>query len=105
MDLSNYSVDELSKLKTDIDREIRQRRKQEAKEAQKELKAVAEKYGFSLNELVGAPQAGGGQKAKAKALYCHPGDASKTWSGRGRRPNWIKEWEEQGRNIDELRVD
>lgn len=104
MDLSGYSVNELNKLKADIDREIRQRRKQQAKEAQRELKAVAEKYGFALNELVGNAQPASGQKAKAKAIYQHPEDPSKTWSGRGRRPRWINEWEQKGRNIDELRV-
>ncbi|RLK50845.1 DNA-binding protein H-NS [Alkalispirillum mobile] len=104
MDLSGYSISELNKLKTDIEREVRQRRKQQAKEAQRELKAVADKYGFSLNELVGNASTGGGQKAKAKAVYQHPEDPSKTWSGRGRRPRWINEWEQQGRDIDELRV-
>lgn len=103
MNLSKYSTQELNQLKRDIDRELKSRRKEDAKKAQKELKSVAEKYGFNLNELV-AGQAARTSKGKAPARFRHPDDPGKTWSGRGRKPVWIKEWESAGRSLDELRV-
>lgn len=103
MNLSKYSTQELNQLKRDIDKELKSRRKEDAKQAQKELKSVAEKYGFNLNELVGA-QTPRGSKGTAPARFRHPNDPSKTWSGRGRKPVWIKEWESAGRSLDELRV-
>jgi len=105
MNLTKYSSQELRQLKQDIDKELKKRRKDEVKLAQKELKSVAERYGFSLSELLAA-QAGKASEAGAKggAKYQHPEDAGKTWSGRGRKPAWVKDWEGRGRSIEDLRV-
>lgn len=106
MDLSKYSSQELRQLKKDIDREIESRRKEDAKKAQQEIKQVAERYGFNLTDLVGGqPSKPKTTRAKGKVRFQHPSDASKTWSGRGRKPVWIKEWEASGRSLDEIRVD
>lgn len=109
MDLSNYSSKELRDLQRQIEREIESRRKEEAREAQRELKAVAEKYGFSLTDLVGGggskPRSSGGGRAKGPIKYRHPTDPSKGWTGKGRKPAWLKEWESEGKSVDELRVD
>lgn len=104
MDLSKYSSEELRQLKSDIDAELTARRHEDARLAQRELKSVAEKYGFSLNELVGAAAP---KKAAAKpstVRFRHPEDPGKVWSGRGRKPVWVKEWEHAGRPLEKLRV-
>lgn len=103
MNLSKYSSQELRQLKVEIDKELKKRRKDEVKQAQKELRTVAERYGFSLSELLSAQPAKAGA-SKAGAKFRHPEDAGKTWSGRGRKPAWVKEWEGQGRSLDELRI-
>ena len=103
MDLSKYTPDELQWLKKDIDKELASRRKTDVKKAQKELKAVAERYGFTVNELVSG-QAAGTAQTKKEVRFSHPGDSNKTWSGRGRKPVWVKEWEASGRAVEELRV-
>ncbi|MDR9432751.1 MAG: H-NS histone family protein [Spiribacter sp.] len=103
MDFSNYTTGQLNELKKDIDKEISARRKDDAKKAQQELKSVAERYGFTLSDLV----AGQSKKTRSqtKVRFQHPSDASKTWSGRGRKPMWVKEYEASGRSLEELRVD
>ncbi len=102
MDLSNYTTEQLNQLKKDIDQEINGRRKEDARKAQQELKQVAERYGFNLGDLVGtqSPRT----RSKGKVRFQHPSDPEKTWSGRGRKPGWIKEWEGSGRSVEELRV-
>ena len=104
MDLSSYTTEQLNQLKKDIDTEIHGRRKEDAKKAQQEMKQVAERYGFTLNDLV-AGQQPAKTRAKGKVRFQHPTDANKTWSGRGRKPVWIKDWEAEGRSLDELRID
>jgi DNA-binding protein H-NS len=104
MDLSKYNTQELQQLKKDIDKELRGRRKQEVREAQKELKKLAERYGLAVSDLV-AGVAGKSGKSQAKVRFRHPEDPTKGWSGRGRKPSWIKEWEAKGRSLDELRID
>ena len=102
MDLSKYSSDELRRLRSDIDSELKSRRREDAKIAQKELKNVAEKYGFSLNELMGG--AAKQSRRPTTVRFRHPDDPSKVWSGRGRKPVWVKEWEGSGRSLEKLRV-
>lgn len=104
MDLSKYTPEELQWLKKDIDKELTSRRKVDAKKAQKELKSVAERYGFTLNELVSG-QTAKPTRAKGEVRFRHPEDAGKVWSGRGRKPVWVKEWEASGRSLEETRVE
>lgn len=104
MDLSKYDSRELQQLKKDIDKELRRRRKQDVKEAQKELKSIADRYGLTVSDLVAGAGVKSG-KTKATVRFRHPDDPSKGWSGRGRKPAWIKDWEAKGRSLDDLRVD
>ncbi|UEX76634.1 H-NS histone family protein [Spiribacter halobius] len=104
VDLSKYNIEELATLKKDIDKEIQGRRKQDQKKALREAKKVAERYGFSLTDLVGAPAKAGKSSGKGTVRFRHPEDPSKTWSGRGRKPGWVKDWEAKGRDLDELRA-
>ena len=50
MDLSKYNTQQLNQLKKDIDKELKARRKEDVKRAQRELKEVADKYGIALSE-------------------------------------------------------
>ncbi|MGD8429265.1 MAG: H-NS histone family protein [Ectothiorhodospiraceae bacterium] len=104
MNLSKYSSDELRQLRKDIDHELAARRTQDAGKARRELQRVAEKYGFTLAELMGGQSDASGRPGGPTVRFRHPDDPSKTWSGRGRKPGWIKEWEAQGRPLDDLRI-
>lgn len=104
MDLSNYSTPELNQLKKDIDKELNKRRRQDVKQAQKELKEVADKYGLAVSDLVPASAGKSGSRS-GTIRFRHPEDPNKGWSGRGRKPAWIKDWEARGRSVEELRVE
>lgn len=102
-DLTKYTAPQLHQLKKDIDKEIKSRRKEDAKRAQSEMKEVAAKYGLSLEEIIGG-KATTSAKSNATVKFRHPTDPKKTWSGRGRKPVWLREWEEAGKSVDDLRV-
>ena len=116
MDLSVLSLVELQKLKTRIEKEIDGRNKKQHGQAMVEIKSIVAKYGLKLDEVIGRTVArktpNGTAKATAKPekksaaiLYRHPENAQLTWAGgRGRRPQWIKDWEASGRSLDEARV-
>ncbi len=101
-DLSTYSKQELMDLKQEIDQELAVRRRKNLKTAHNEVENIADKYGVTIadliSEIIGEPEEEVGQ-----ALYRHPHDPTKRWSGRGRRPNWVKEWQARGGSLDELR--
>lgn len=121
MDIGAMSIGELRKLSAAIEKEISTRQKQHRNKALGELKSVAAKYGLKLDDVVGksavqkkrrkvqkkdAIEATEKLARKAKnILYRHPENPELTWSGgRGRRPQWVKDWEASGRNIEEARI-
>lgn len=115
MNLKTMSAAELNKLKTAVEKEIESRKKTQRNKALGEIKSIAAKYGLKLSEVVSAP-AGQVKISKPKAkkpaksaekkiAYRHPENPQLTWSGgRGRRPQWVKDWEAAGRLIDEAKV-
>lgn len=91
----------------ELEKVMRSKEKEAKKQAQEELKATAAKYGMTLEELTGSGGGRSGQgrgRGKVPPKFRHP-DTGKTWTGRGRKPKWVEEWEGQGRNIDELRIE
>jgi DNA-binding protein H-NS len=102
MDLLNMKVAELRALEEKIKREIKKRESEEITRAREEIMSIAQKLGISLKEIIGTQ--GKAKNTKSANYYQHPEDASRTWSGRGRKPGWIKEWLESGKTLDSLRT-
>lgn len=102
VDLQQYDTPTLKKLLVDIDKELNFRKREKARQARQELRRVAAKYGFTLDELLAGKMTR--SSGEADAQYAHPSDPSKTWSGRGRRPLWLKELEESGYSLEQLRI-
>ncbi|HJW03246.1 MAG TPA: H-NS histone family protein [Azospira sp.] len=105
MDISNLSLVELQLLQQQIPLEIKKRQEQDKAKVLNELKLIAESRGFSLEQLLKGAEKG---KAKAvrtvKAKYRHPENSDLAWTGRGRKPQWVQEWLNAGRKIEELAI-
>jgi len=101
VDLDSMSLDELKKLRKDVDVAIRSFEDRKKKAALAELEAKAAELGFSLNDLTGG--AGRGRKVNPPK-YRHPENAALTWSGRGRQPEWYKELVSGGTDPDALLI-
>lgn len=87
IDLGGLSRSELKQLQKRIDRQLEKLEKADRKAALDAAEAAAREAGYSLGELMGgAPSS---VKTKTPAKYRDP-ETGKTWSGRGRRPDWIK---------------
>ncbi len=100
IDLESLSKDDLKQLKTDVDKALKTidaRRKAEAKKA---AEHAAKEYGFSLDELLG----GSGKGSKSAPKYANPADRSQTWTGRGRKPNWVLEALNAGKSLDDMKI-
>lgn len=100
-------MNDLDKAKRVIEREHKKRERDARKQAQAEMKAVAEKYGVSLHEIVanqGKSTAKNGTQNKIPPKFRHPEDDNKTWTGRGRRPHWVQDWLDEGGDLEDLRI-
>ncbi|MBK1734271.1 hypothetical protein CKO15_03030 [Halorhodospira abdelmalekii] len=51
-DFSRYSVEELQRLRAQVEKEIAERRKDHIHEARREIQAIAQRYGFALSDLL-----------------------------------------------------
>ncbi|ETA49831.1 H-NS family nucleoid-associated regulatory protein [Ponticoccus alexandrii] len=98
IDLESLSSDELKKLISDAQKALKsvdQRRRAEAKRA---AENAAKEFGFSLDEVMEA----GPKGSKGAPRFANPADPSQTWTGRGRKPNWVIEALDQGKSMDDL---
>ncbi len=101
MDFESKSLDELKQIRKDVDVAIRSFEERERKKALAALEAKAAEMGFSLSDLTG----GAGKARKVNPpKFRHPDDATKTWSGRGRQPAWIKDILAAGGSLDDYLI-
>ncbi len=76
----------------DLEAKLQKAKSQARERAKGDLKdkidRLLEGTGFSIHELYGMPGRGRG-RGKSAAKYANPENKSETWTGRGRKPNWL----------------
>ncbi|CAK7008620.1 H-NS histone family protein [Saezia sanguinis] len=86
-----------------------------------EIKMLCAKEGVAFKELISLEETMGAQilktakrakktsgvkqsKKPLRPVYFHRTDSGKSWSGRGRKPEWVMAWIEQGKDIEKLKI-
>jgi DNA-binding protein H-NS len=98
--LDKMSYAELLKLEQRVEAAIAERRVADAAATKEQLRAMAEKAGFSLNDLFGKR----GRKGSGEIKYRNPTNSAETWTGRGRKPNWLVDAVKKGAKLESLRA-
>ena len=101
MDLSKLSVEELEALVRDAQAEIAARKEAERERVLQQVRELAASIGMSVEELLKLQKGGRGT---AEAKYRHPDDPGLTWSGRGKRPQWVSDALASGKTLADLTV-
>lgn len=96
--LSELSLSELKKLRKEVDKAITEFEARRKKEALVQLEAKAAELGYSLSELTGS------SKKNSVPKFRNPDNASQTWTGRGRQPEWFKSALAAGKTADQLAI-
>lgn len=105
--LDSMGLDELRDLRKSVDRAISGFEGRKRQEAISAAEQVAKEHGFKLADLVGgrtaarAKSAGEGSTA-TQAAYVNPDNPEQVWSGRGRRPGWVRDALAAGRTLEDL---
>ena len=102
INIEAFTDDELDRLEKSVQRERKRREKTRVEDAQKEIRLVAAKYGMKLEDVLGGSN--GKSRGKVAPKFRHPEDPEKTWTGRGRTPRWVQDWEHRGGSREELRI-
>ncbi len=104
-DLKTMSKKQLEKMLKDVQKALKGIETKEKREAKKAAEKAAAKFGFKLSELTGSAAAAAGsapskrksaKKSSSPAKYANPADATQTWTGKGRQPNWYRAEVEKG---------
>ncbi|MBC7415396.1 MAG: H-NS histone family protein [Herminiimonas sp.] len=101
MNLSNMNLAELRDLEEKTRHEIKKREIEEMVRAREEILSIAQKLGVPLKDILGVQVRA--KSAKPAAVYQHPENAELSWSGRGRKPGWVKQWVDGGQPLEGLR--
>lgn len=104
IDLEKLSLDELKQLEKDVNTAIASFEKRKRSEALAAIEAAAKEHGYMLSDLVTSEKAAPSRKQPLPPKYRHPEDTSKTWSGRGRQPEWVKDHLTDGKSLDDLLI-
>jgi len=96
------SLKELLDLEPRLQKAIAAAKERERADIKHKISSMAETAGFSLSELFGAGRGGKGKTVAAK--FANPDNRAETWTGRGRKPNWLVAKLGKGGKIDDFRI-
>lgn len=91
--LDKMNVKELIDLKRKVEAMIVVKQDRERIEVRDKIQALAKEHGFEVSELFTGRGKGAGARGKSSGVvkYRNLDDSGQTWSGRGRKPNWIND--------------
>ncbi|WP_234855869.1 H-NS histone family protein [Paracoccus everestensis] len=101
LDLDTMTLKDLRDLRGKLDRAINSYEDRKRREALAAIEGAAREHGFNLAELTGAKPRRSGTVAPK---YANPNDPTMTWTGRGRKPRWVQENLEGGKQLDDLLI-
>ncbi|MEY1660625.1 H-NS histone family protein [Isoalcanivorax beigongshangi] len=108
INLAPLSVEELEQVITDARTLIEKKKTEHIRNARAEVEAIARKAGITIEELLGL-KAGAQATTKtgrrpAPVKFRHPEDPSLTWTGRGKRPNWLAAELANGKALEDFAI-
>ena len=108
MKLEKMTDTKLNTLFKEVTAEVDRRKQANSVNAkvEKELAALAKKYGVDTVKRLAATTKNRAVKkrAKVKPVYQNPDNSAQTWTGRGRTPQWVAEAEKKHGGRDALRI-
>ncbi|WP_420011821.1 H-NS family nucleoid-associated regulatory protein [Tateyamaria sp.] len=105
IDLSKMSRKELETPRADVEKTLTNLHIKEKQDALAAVQKAAAEFGFSLEELTSKRGAGrAASKGTSAPNYANPDDASQTWTGKGRQPNWFKSAVSAGKSPEDMEI-
>ncbi len=112
VNVSEMTIAQLKKLATDVEKELVKRDTKRIADAKKAAEKAAKQFGLTLADLGvtadAAPKARKAKKAapgpKGVAKYANPENPAQTWTGKGRKPNWINAGLDAGKSLDDFAI-
>ncbi len=104
-ELNGMRLKDLLKIEQEVTEAIKEAKVRDAKEVRAEIADIAKRRGFNLEDIFGKKLFNkGGYKTTMVAKYRNPEDPLQTWTGKGRKPNWLAAKVEKGASLDQFRA-
>jgi len=103
MELYEMSLEELKQLRKDVEKAIDSFEARQLAEARVKLESHAAEMGVRLEDVL-ANMSKGKSKPQGAPKFRDPKDPTKTWTGRGRRPEWFNQAIDSGMLEEELKI-
>lgn len=111
VDIKSLSVKELGDLIVQAQKRIEELKRSQVSDLKRKLEAEARSAGFDIYDLFvkgAAPaRAAGGKGGAGRTVppkYRNPGNASQTWTGRGKQPLWVRDALAGGKSLQDLLI-
>ncbi len=104
IDLSKLSLKQLQDLVPAAQQRIEELQEEQRKQAFDKVQAAAEAVGMSPAELLKHFGVGARPKKLVKPKYRNPDNPDQTWSGRGRKPEWVVTCLDGGQELAKLAI-
>ena len=105
MEIAKMSLDELRRLREEIEREVDNKEKCVVIDARKEVDAILRKYSVTIDQVVGVKSKTTKAGALSQPKYRNPDDFTQTWTGKGRKPKWVSDHLNRGYRLEDLVID
>ncbi len=107
--IDELSLEKLEVLKADVDLRISQKRKEMRKALFGQMQEIAKSVGFESVEAFLADHTGKRTTRSEKGIskppkYRDPENGQRTWTGKGRKPNWVLAHLNAGGSVEELEI-
>ena len=104
--IDKMSLKELVELESKVQKAIAAARDRERALVKEKMAEMAKTHGFSVNELFGGRGVKGAAKGKSLgvAKYANPENKMDTWTGRGRKPNWLVDRLKKGAKLNDFAI-
>lgn len=104
IDISKLSLEQLQDLVPAAQERIAELEEEQRKQALDKVEAAAAEVGMTPAQLLKHFGVGKAVKKPVKPKYRNPDNPDETWTGRGRKPEWVAAWLKDGKELAELEI-
>ena len=103
INVEKMSLKDINDLEAKLQKAKLQARERAKGELRDKIDRLLDGTGFTIHELYGMTGRGRG-RGKSAAKYANPENRSETWTGRGRKPNWLVARMNKGAKLQDFAI-
>ena len=105
MNIKEFEIEEITLLINELQSELKNRVKKEKEAFLNTIRDKADFFGVSVEDLMIEASRSKKRKAgKVQPKYQNPDNQAETWTGKGRKPNWLVAQLENGNRLENMLI-